>query len=120
MVGFCYIYIYIYIPVYFRICGLGTANGWFVLYILYICIFQNLWTRYSQWVVSIIYIIYFRICGLGTANGWFLRMQSRVHLDQVIETFAQNCSKLERLEIQWDPDSIRFSDKSSKFIDHLR
>ena len=125
-----------------------TDNGWFLLYIyiyIYTCIFQNLWTWYSQWVVCVIYIIYlyisesvdsvqlmgglcyiyyisvyFRICGLGTANGWFLRMQSRVHLDQVIETFAQNCSKLERLEIQWDPDSIRFSDKSSKFIDHLR
>ncbi|XP_041371086.1 F-box/LRR-repeat protein fbxl-1-like isoform X2 [Gigantopelta aegis] len=72
------------------------------------------------WLMVIHHMKNLRICGLGTANGWFLRMQSRVHLDQVIETFAQNCCKLERLEIQWDPDSIRFSDKSSKFIDHLR
>lgn len=60
------------------------------------------------------------ICVLGTANGWFLRMQSRVHVDQIVEAFAQHCPRLERLEIQWDPDTIRFSDKSNKFIDHIR
>nr|KAG5690046.1 hypothetical protein BaRGS_009853 [Batillaria attramentaria] len=60
------------------------------------------------------------ICVLGTANGWFLRMQSRVHVDQIVEAFAQFCPRLERLEIQWDPDTIRFSDKSNKFIDHIR
>lgn len=63
---------------------------------------------------------YFRICVLGTANGWFLKIQSRVHIDQIIEAFAQNCPKMLRCEIQWDPDTIRFSDKSSKFIDHIR
>ena len=57
---------------------------------------------------------------LGTANGWFLKIQSKVHIDQVIEAFGSNCPKLERLEIQWDPDTIRFSDKSNKFVDRLR
>lgn len=66
------------------------------------------------------FISCYRICVLGTANGWFLRIQSKVHIDQVIEGFAQNCSRLERLEIQWDPDTIRFSDKSNKFVDHIR
>ncbi|XP_063435100.1 F-box/LRR-repeat protein fbxl-1-like isoform X2 [Mytilus trossulus] len=61
-----------------------------------------------------------QICVLGTANGWFLKIQSRVHIDQIIEAFAQNCPKMLRCEIQWDPDTIRFSDKSSKFIDHIR
>lgn len=64
--------------------------------------------------------ICFRICGLGTANGWFLRINTRVHIDQVIEGFAQHCAYMDRLEIQWDPDTIRFSDKSNKFVDHIR
>lgn len=73
-------------------------------------------THSGRWML----IFCYRICVLGTANGWFLRIQSKVHIDQVIEGFAQNCSRLERLEIQWDPDTIRFSDKSNKFVDHIR
>lgn len=73
-------------------------------------------THSGRWML----ISCYRICVLGTANGWFLRIQSKVHIDQVIEGFAQNCSRLERLEIQWDPDTIRFSDKSNKFVDHIR
>lgn len=61
-----------------------------------------------------------RTCVLGTANGWFLKIQSKIHVDQIVEAFAQNSPKLERLEIQWDPDTIRFSDKSNKFVDHIR
>ena len=57
---------------------------------------------------------------MGTANGWFLRLTSRVHIDQIIICLSQNCTKLERLEVQWDPDTIRYSDNSSKFIDQLR
>ncbi|XP_064599717.1 F-box/LRR-repeat protein fbxl-1-like isoform X2 [Liolophura sinensis] len=61
-----------------------------------------------------------KICVLGTADGWFLRINTRVHIDQIVECFAQHCPQLERLEIQWDPDTIRFSDKSNKFVDHIR
>ncbi|XP_062620396.1 F-box/LRR-repeat protein fbxl-1-like isoform X2 [Saccostrea cucullata] len=75
---------------------------------------ENFWLNVIGFLTSI------RVCVLGTANGWFLRIQSKVHIDQVIEGFAQNCSRLERLEIQWDPDTIRFSDKSNKFVDHIR
>jgi hypothetical protein len=64
--------------------------------------------------------VMFRILGIGTANGWFLRMSTRVHIDQIIICLSQNCPKLERLEVQWDPDTIRYSDNSSKFIDQLR
>ena len=61
-----------------------------------------------------------RILGMGTANGWFLRMSTRIHIDQIIICLSQNCPRLERLEVQWDPDTIRYTDNSSKFIDHLR
>ncbi|OWF55061.1 uncharacterized F-box/LRR-repeat protein C02F5.7-like isoform X1 [Mizuhopecten yessoensis] len=75
---------------------------------------ENFWLNVISFLKNI------RICVLGTANGWFLKMQSKVHIDQVIEWYAQNCPRLERLEIQWDPDTIRFSDKSNKFVDHIR
>ena len=67
-----------------------------------------------------IYFSVTRICVLGTADGWFLKLTTKVHIDQVIEGFAQNCPYMSRLEIQWDPDTIRFSDKSNKFVDHIR
>ncbi|VEL22091.1 unnamed protein product [Protopolystoma xenopodis] len=60
------------------------------------------------------------ICVLGSAHGWFFKHSTRVHVDQILEGFAQHCRNLEALEIQWDPDTIRFSDKSRKFIDRLR
>ncbi|XP_052771996.1 F-box/LRR-repeat protein 7-like isoform X4 [Mya arenaria] len=72
------------------------------------------------WLNVIPYLTNIRICVLGTANGWFLKLTTKVHIDQVIEGFAQYCPYLLRLEIQWDPDTIRFSDKSSKFVDHIR
>nr|CAD2192247.1 unnamed protein product [Meloidogyne enterolobii] len=37
-----------------------------------------------------------------------------------IDCIAQNCPSLTRLEIRWDDGTLRFSDKSSKFIDVLR
>src|SRR6218665_3555193 len=61
-----------------------------------------------------------RILVIGTSNGWFLRMTTRVHIDQIIIALSQNCPKLDRLEVQWDSDNIRYSDNSSKFIDQLR
>jgi hypothetical protein len=61
-----------------------------------------------------------KILVCGTANGWFLRMETRIHIDQIIISLSQNCNKLQRLEVQWDPDTIRSSDNSSKFIDQLR
>lgn len=65
-------------------------------------------------------LIYFRICVMGTSLGWFKKIATRIHVDQIIESFAANCPNLERLEIQWDPETIRFNDNSRKFIDHIR
>ncbi len=69
-----------------------------------------------------IVIVFFlsRTLSIGTGNGWFLRLSMRVHIDQIMICLSQNCPRLERLEVQWDPDTIRFGDNSSKFIDQLR
>ncbi|CAL8107383.1 unnamed protein product [Calicophoron daubneyi] len=61
-----------------------------------------------------------KICVLGAAHGWFFKYNTRVHIDKILEGFAASCPNLEALEIQWDPDTIRFSDKSRKFIDRIR
>jgi len=61
-----------------------------------------------------------RFLVMGTPNCWFLKLATKVHIDQIIICLGQNCQKLERLEVQWDPDTIRYSDNSSKFIDALR
>lgn len=75
----------------------------------------------EQFFLNIIpFVKKIRILGCGTANGWFLRMSTRVHIDQIVICLSQHCPKLERLEVQWDPDTIRYSDNSSKFIDQLR
>jgi len=61
-----------------------------------------------------------RIACMGTPHGWFKKMGARIHIDQIIEAFAAHCPYLERLEIQWDPEMIRFNYNSRKFIDHIR
>ena len=64
--------------------------------------------------------LFFSTLIIGTPNGWFLKLSTRVHIDQIMIALGQSCAKLERLEIQWDPDTIRSGDNSSKFIDMLR
>jgi hypothetical protein len=57
---------------------------------------------------------------IGTAHSWFRQISRRIHIDQILEACAMNCPNLRRFEIQWDPEVLRFSENSSKFIDHLR
>lgn len=67
------------------------------------------------------------------------RLSVNIHVDQLMDAIATNCYKLERLELRfelsfkyehfkqfnilkcrWDPENLRFSDKSQKAIDLLR
>jgi hypothetical protein len=65
-------------------------------------------------------VVLIRILVIGTAHGWFKKISTRIHIDQILEACAQECHKLERLEIQWDQETLRWNDNSSKFIDHIR
>lgn len=62
----------------------------------------------------------FRILVMGIPEDCCPKVTAKIHVDQFIASFAENCHRLERLEIRWDLDTLRFSDKSSKFIDILR
>ncbi|GMR61646.1 hypothetical protein PMAYCL1PPCAC_31841 [Pristionchus mayeri] len=61
-----------------------------------------------------------RVLVMGIAEDCCPKVVAKIHVDQFIDCIAQNCPKLSRLEIRWDDETLRFSDKSSKFIDVLR
>ncbi|PSN37261.1 hypothetical protein C0J52_24793 [Blattella germanica] len=48
------------------------------------------------------------------------RLGVNIHVDQLMDGIANNCIDIERLELRWDPENLRFSDKSQKAIDVLR
>lgn len=53
---------------------------------------------------------------MGTTD----RLSTKIHVDQLMDAIAINCPVLERLELRWDPESLRFSDKGQKAIDTIR
>lgn len=57
-----------------------------------------------------------RILVMGTPE----RLGVNIHVDQLMDGIANNVARLERLELRWDPQNLRFSDKSQKAIDILR
>ncbi|CAJ0577769.1 unnamed protein product, partial [Mesorhabditis spiculigera] len=57
---------------------------------------------------------------MGIAEDCCPKVTAKIHVDQFIDCIAGNCPKLTRLEVRWDDDTLRFSDKSSKFIDVMR
>lgn len=57
-----------------------------------------------------------KIVVMGTSE----KLGVNIHVDQLMDTIASSCGTLERLELRWDPDNLRFSDKSQKAIDLLR
>ncbi|CAJ0590116.1 unnamed protein product [Cylicocyclus nassatus] len=61
-----------------------------------------------------------KVIVMGIAEDCCAKVAAKIHVDQFIDCIAQNCPLLTRLEIRWDDDTLRFSDKSSKFIDVLR
>ena len=63
-----------------------------------------------------IHFSYFRILIMGTSE----RLGVNIHVDQLMDGIANSCLHLERLELRWDPENLRFSDKSQKAIDIIR
>lgn len=72
------------------------------------------------WLNSIKSCVNLKTCIMGTNLGWFRKIACRIHVDQIMNSFALYCPRLERLEFQWDPETIRYGDNCRKFIDHTR
>ncbi|XP_045608130.1 F-box/LRR-repeat protein 2 isoform X2 [Procambarus clarkii] len=61
-----------------------------------------------------------RILRMGLSENLAYRMMGKIHVDGLLDNIATYGQNMERLEISWDPDSLRFSDKSQKAIDTMR
>uniref|UniRef100_A0A915K592 F-box domain-containing protein n=1 Tax=Romanomermis culicivorax TaxID=13658 RepID=A0A915K592_ROMCU len=72
------------------------------------------------WLTNLPILSHIKILVMGIAEDCCSKVTAKVHIDQFIDCIAQNCPQLERLEIRWDQSTLRFSDKSTKFIDSLR
>ncbi|CDW59172.1 F-box-like domain containing protein [Trichuris trichiura] len=57
---------------------------------------------------------------MGMAEDCCPKVKVKIHIDQLMDCICQHLPKIKELEIRWDSDKLRFSDKSSKFIDLLR
>ncbi|XP_047036290.1 F-box/LRR-repeat protein 2-like isoform X3 [Helicoverpa armigera] len=71
---------------------------------------DQLWQSVLQLLVNA------KILIMGTQE----RLGVNIHVDQLMDGIANSCPNLERLELRWDPENLRFSDKSQKAIDILR
>lgn len=77
--------------------------------------------KYAIMALFYYFLFYFlysncRILVMGTQE----RLGINILVDQLMDGIANNCPNLERLELRWDPENLRFSDKSQKAIDTLR
>ncbi|KRX99773.1 F-box/LRR-repeat protein 7, partial [Trichinella pseudospiralis] len=72
------------------------------------------------WVSSLPKLTHLQILIMGIVEDCCPKVTAKIHIDQVIDCISQNIAKIKVLEIRWDSDKLRFSDKSSKFIDLLR
>lgn len=72
------------------------------------------------WLSALPLLRRIKILEMGMEQGCCCKISTKVHIDQFLDAISNSCSQLERLGIRWDPDTMRFSDKSSKFIDLLR
>ncbi|ODN01459.1 F-box/LRR-repeat protein 7 [Orchesella cincta] len=71
----------------------------------------------DQLWISVLPVLKFsKILVMGTTD----RLSTKIHVDQLMDAIANNCLNLERLELRWDPEALRFSDKGQKAIDIIR
>ncbi|OTF71394.1 F-box/LRR-repeat protein 7-like protein [Euroglyphus maynei] len=61
-----------------------------------------------------------RILVVGMPEGCCQKIHQKIHIDSLIDSIANNCANIERLEIRWDPETLRFSDRSNKAVDSIR
>ncbi|XP_015793617.1 F-box/LRR-repeat protein 7-like [Tetranychus urticae] len=75
---------------------------------------EQFWTTVTPLIKNM------KILVMGMPEGCCQKVQSKVHIDSLIDGIANNCSNLERLEARWDAETLRFSDRSSKAVDAIR
>lgn len=61
-----------------------------------------------------------RILVMGMPVGCCQKIQQKIHIDSLIDAIANRCQFIQRLEVSWDSETLRFSDRSSKAVDLIR
>lgn len=72
------------------------------------------------WVTVIPLLKYIKILVLGMSIGCCQKIQQKIHIDALIDSIANKCQFIQRLEVSWDAETLRFSDRSSKAVDLIR
>jgi hypothetical protein len=53
---------------------------------------------------------------MGMPEGCCQKIHQKIHIDSLIDSIANNCPQIERIEARWDSETLRFSDRSSKAV----
>lgn len=61
-----------------------------------------------------------KILVMGMPVGCCQKIQQKIHIDSLIDAIATRCQFIQRLEVSWDSETLRFSDRSSKAVDLIR
>lgn len=61
-----------------------------------------------------------KILVMGMPVGCCQKIQQKIHIDSLIDAIANRCQYIQRLEVSWDSETLRFSDRSSKAVDLIR
>lgn len=72
------------------------------------------------WLSTLPILSSIRILVMGMPVGCCQKIQQKVHIDSLIDAIATRCQDIRRLEVSWDSETLRFSDRSSKAVDLIR
>lgn len=61
-----------------------------------------------------------KILVMGMSVGCCQKIHQKIHIDSLIDAIANRCQFIQRLEVSWDSETLRFSDRSSKAVDLIR
>lgn len=72
------------------------------------------------WLSTLPMLRSIKILVMGMPVGCCQKIQQKIHIDSLIDAIANRCQFIQRLEVSWDSETLRFSDRSSKAVDLIR
>lgn len=72
------------------------------------------------WLTTLPLLRSIKILVMGMPVGCCQKIHQKVHIDSLIDAIANRCHFIQRLEVSWDSETLRFSDRSSKAVDLIR
>lgn len=72
------------------------------------------------WISILPVLRQIKILVMGMSVGCCQKIHQKIHIDSLIDAIANRCQHIQRLEVSWDSETLRFSDRSSKAVDLIR